>query len=254
MKTIPSKDGTAIAYDLLGEGQPLLFITGATCFRNFKPALDDAKILASAYQVYNYDRRGRGDSGDTAPYAIQKEVDDIEALIDSAGGRASLYGHSSGAVLALEAALRMPDKVSKLIIYDPAYVHNETERVSYDSLRKQIEEFLRQKAYAKAVRCFLVGIGMPKIFVFFLPLMPGWKTMKALAPTLLYDIELTKELPPLQRLAKISVPTTILYGEKSPESVKAVAKGIAKVLPGSTSLEIKGQDHMASAKTLLPHF
>lgn len=111
MNTVQSNDGTTLAYDIYGDGPPLIFITGASCFRNFMPVLKDAKAFAKEFAVYNYDRRGRGDSTDTAPYAIEREIEDIAALIDVAGGKANLYGHSSGAVLALEAALRLPGKI-----------------------------------------------------------------------------------------------------------------------------------------------
>src|SRR5687767_14966693 len=114
MQTIQSKDGTTLAYDVYGSGPALIYITGASCFRNFMPVVQDAKAFAHEFTVYNYDRRGRGDSTDTQPYAIEREVEDIEALIDAAGGKASLYGHSSGAVLALEAALRLGDKIDKV--------------------------------------------------------------------------------------------------------------------------------------------
>ena len=113
MKTTKSKDGTTLAYDVYGSGPALIYITGASCFRSFIPIVQDAKAFASEFTVYNYDRRGRGDSGNTLPYSLEREVEDIEAMIDAAGGKAYLYGHSSGAVLALEAAMRLGDKVQK---------------------------------------------------------------------------------------------------------------------------------------------
>lgn len=113
MGTVESRDGTTLAYDIYGSGPALIYITGASCYRSFFPVVQDAKAFAKQFTVYNYDRRGRGDSTDTQPYAIDREVEDIEALIDAAGGRASLYGHSSGAVLALEAALLLGEKIDK---------------------------------------------------------------------------------------------------------------------------------------------
>lgn len=134
MNTVQSNDGTTLAYDIYGSGPPLIYITGASCFRNFVPVLQDAKAFAKEFTVYNYDRRGRGNSTDTQPYAIAREVEDIAALIDVAGGKACLYGHSSGAVLALEAALRLGDKVDKVVLYDPPYVHDEAEKAQYNNL------------------------------------------------------------------------------------------------------------------------
>lgn len=137
MKIARSKDGTTIAYDVYGSGPALIYITGASCFRSFMPVAQDARAFAKEFTVYNYDRRGRGDSGDTPPWAVEREVEDIAALIDAAGGTASLYGHSSGAVLALEAALRLGDKVRRLVLYDASYVHDEAERVEYRQLSQQ---------------------------------------------------------------------------------------------------------------------
>src|SRR5215469_3096057 len=108
--TVTSKDGTRIVYDKTGHGPAVILVAGAMCSRNFWSGPELAKLLASRFTVYNYDRRGRGDSGDTRPYAVAREIDDIEALIDEAGGQASLYGHSSGAALAMEAALRLGKK------------------------------------------------------------------------------------------------------------------------------------------------
>jgi pimeloyl-ACP methyl ester carboxylesterase len=252
MKIIQSTDGTTLAYDVYGSGPPLIYITGASCFRKFMPVVQDAKGFAKEFTVYNYDRRGRGDSTDTQPYAIEREVEDIAALIDVAGGKANLYGHSSGAVLALEAALRFPHKIDKVVMYDPPYVHDETEKAQYHALRQRVDKLLAAGKNGSAMRTFLNGIGMPKFFVYLLPLMPGWRTMRNLAPTLAYDIELTRDLPPVDRAAQVTVPLQIVVGEKSPESVKSSAKQLADAMPNVTLITLSGQDHMVSAKALLP--
>ncbi|MEV0298960.1 alpha/beta hydrolase [Nocardia sp. NPDC050710] len=252
MEIAVSKDGTRLAYDVVGAGPALVYITGATCFRKFRPILGDVKVFGTKFSVYNYDRRGRGDSGDTAPYAVERELEDIEAIIDAAGGKAHLYGHSSGAVLALEAALRMPDKVDRVVIYDAPYVHDETERRSYRELAEKVAGLLSDEQNGRALKVFLRGIGMPAPFVALLPAFPGWKSMKALAPTLRYDIGLTEEVPPLDRLAKIDVPVCISVGAKNPVGLHHVAEQLAKTIPHSTHRVIDGQDHMVSAKVLLP--
>lgn len=252
MKTTRSKDGTILAYDILGAGPPLIYVTGATCFRTYAPILEDAEAFAAEFTVYNYDRRGRGDSGDMPPYAIAREVEDIEAMIDAAGGKAHLYGHSSGAVLALEAAARFGDKIERVVIYDPSYVHDEAERLSYDALSRRVHALLDGDRHAKALRTFLTGIGMPRFFAWLMPLFPGWKAIRALAPTLAYDIALTKDLPPVERVAKLTVPVQIVTGEKSPTSIHHVADQLAKAIPGARLERLAGQDHMVSAKTLLP--
>jgi pimeloyl-ACP methyl ester carboxylesterase len=171
------------------------YITGASCHRLFMPIVQDAKIFATEFTVYNYDRRGRGDSGNTLPYTMEHEIEDIEAMIDVAGGTAYLYGHSSGAVLALEAALRLGSKVKKVVMYDAPYVHDEERKIEYKQLREHINKLLEGGKNAEAMTTFLKGIGMPKVFVWLLPLFPGWRTIKALAPTLAYDIALTQDMP-----------------------------------------------------------
>jgi len=252
MQKTKSKDGTTLAYDTYGSGTALIYITGASCFRSFRPILQDAKVFAREFTVYNYDRRGRGDSGNTLPYAIEREVEDIEALIDAAGGKAMLYGHSSGAVLALEAALRLRDKVSHAVLYDASYVHNEAEKVTYGQLSQKVQQLLDHGKNKEAMRAFLRGIGMPGIFVWLLPLFPGWKTMVALAPTLAYDIALTKDLPPVERAAQVAVPTQIVVGEKSPASLHDVANQLTQAIPNAAFVALAGQNHMVSAEALLP--
>ena len=252
MKTIQSKDGTTLAYDVYGSGPALIYITGASCFRSFMPIVQDAKAFAKEFTVYNYDRRGRGDSTDTQPYAIEREVEDIEALIDAAGGKASLYGHSSGAVLALEAALRFGDRVDKVVMYDPSYVNDEAEKSEYNNLSQQVHKLLQDGKNAQAMLTFLKGIGMPKVFVYLVRLMPGWKTMAARAPTLAYDIALTRDLPPVDRASRVTAPVRVLVGEKSPAGIHDVASQLAKAIPGATYIQLAGQDHMVSAKAVLP--
>ena len=162
MKTTQSKDGTTLAYDSYGNGPALIFITGATCFRSFEPVLHDAQVLAQQFSVYNYDRRGRADSGNTLPYAPQRELEDIEAMIDVAGGAASLYGHSSGAILALEAAMQLGDKVSKLALYDPPYASDATNQHESKALSQGLYALLDQGKHEEAISFFLEGIGIPK--------------------------------------------------------------------------------------------
>ncbi|MBA2725122.1 MAG: alpha/beta hydrolase [Actinobacteria bacterium] len=252
MKTTQSRDGTTIAYDVYGSGPALIYITGASCFRSFMPIVRDAKAVAKEFTVYNYDRRGRGDSGNTLPWTVEREVEDIDAMIDAAGGTAYLYGHSSGAVLALEAALRLGNKVQKVVLYDASYVHDEAEKTQYTLLSRTIHTLLDRGKNAAAMRTFLRGIGMPRVFVALLPVFPGWRTMKALAPTLAYDIALTSDLPPVARAAEVAVPTQILVGQKSPASLHDVANQLMHAIPNAEFAELPGQDHMVSAKALLP--
>lgn len=247
-----SKDGTRLAYDVYGSGPALIYITGASCFRSFKPVVDDAVAFSKEFTVYNYDRRGRGDSGNTLPWSLEREVEDIEAMIDAAGGRAYLYGHSSGAVLSLEAALRLGNKVQKIFLYEASYVNDETEKEEYALLRKGITQLLAEGKNKEAMRGFLKGIGMPGFFVFLLPIIPGWKKMVALAPTLAYDMELTRDVSPVKRASKINIPTQVVVGGESSWRIKDVGRQLAGAIPKAKFEEVAGEDHMVSAKKLLP--
>jgi pimeloyl-ACP methyl ester carboxylesterase len=252
---VTSRDGSRIAYDVYGEGPgnpALIYITGAICFRKFMPIVADAKVFAQNFTVYNYDRRGRGDSTESSAWSVDREVDDIETLIDAAGGAALLYGHSSGAVLALESALRLGSKISRAIVYDTPYVHDETERVTFAAMGTRVDTLLAAGKNAAALKTFVTGIGMPKVMAWLLPLFPGWKTMKALAPTLAYDIALTRDLPPYERFAHIAVPVKVMAGAKNKAGMQQVAERLAQAIPGAALTIMPGQDHMVSAKVLLP--
>ncbi len=252
METTTSRDGTVLAYDVRGDGPPLVYITGATCFRTFRPVVHDCRAFASAFRVLTYDRRGRGDSVDTAPWSVDREVDDIEAMIDVLGGEAFVYGHSSGAVLALHAAHQLGPKVRGVALYDAPWVHDEAEREEYALLRSEVELLLDEGNHIAATRRFLRGIGMPRPFVALLPLFPGWRTILALAPTLRYDLALTADLPPLELAAEVDVPTHVLVGERSPEALHHVARTLAGAVPGATLVVVPKQDHMVASKVLLP--
>ena len=137
-----SADGTKIAYDRQGSGPPLIVVDGALCTRSANSKPDLAARLAPAFTVYSYDRRGRGDSGDTKPYAVEREIEDIAALIERAGGPACLYGHSSGASLALEAAAELGDRVAGLAMYDAPYNDDPEARLAWGRYIEQLTEAL----------------------------------------------------------------------------------------------------------------
>src|SRR5262245_7855792 len=124
MESVTSRDGTRIAFDRYGAGPPVVFVVGAFQHRRIdqRTAELGEQLAAAGFSAYHYDRRGRGDSGDTAPYAVEREIEDLEAIIDAAGGSAFVIGHSSGAVLALRAAGKLRHKVKKLAIYEPPFI------------------------------------------------------------------------------------------------------------------------------------
>lgn len=248
-----SKDGTSISYSKTGDGELFIGIFGAICHKDFFPVKGDVKELSKYYSVINYDRRGRGGSLMHTSWSIQKEVEDIESLIDENGGSAYLYGHSSGAVLALEASLALSEKIKGVVVYDASYVSTDEEYTEYQNTKESVKNLLKQDNYSKALKYFLTEIGMPKAFIFLLKLMPGWKTMKRLAPTLMYDIALTENLPPIKRLHNISVPVLLLAGDKNPDSIKNVYKQLADNIPNNQHYLLEGMDHMASMKSLIPY-
>ncbi|WP_368654763.1 alpha/beta fold hydrolase [Ornithinibacillus sp. 4-3] len=255
MKTTQSKDGTILAYDKYGNGPPLLFITGATCFRSFDPVLYDAKVFAEQFTVYNYDRRGRGDSGNTSPYSMERELEDIEAMIDIAGGEANVYGHSSGAILALEAAMKLGHKISKLALYDPAYADNETNLRAFKKISEELYTMLELGKHDEALCSFLQGIGTPiEVIDGMFRKSPQWNTMLALAPTLMYDSMLANQLPPVTKASKLKTPTQIIVGEKSPSSMHKIAKQLNEAIPNAVFNVLKGQDHMPDPKEIRKFF
>ncbi|NLR59230.1 alpha/beta hydrolase [Chitinophaga polysaccharea] len=249
MKTTLSKDGTKLAYNVTGKGPALILITGATCYREFKPVLYDASVFSEEFTVYNYDRRGRGDSGNTLPYAVDREIEDIEAMIDAAGGRAYLYGHSSGAILALKAAMTLGNKVDKLVMYDAAYSHDPVYLEEFKTLSEGLYQLLEEGKNEEAITGFLEGIGIPREA--FDSLYPDWQIMTDLAPTLAYDTTLASHLPPVQEAAALTTPTQIIVGEKSPESIQSVALQLNTAIPGAAYTMLKGQDHMPAAEVVL---
>jgi pimeloyl-ACP methyl ester carboxylesterase len=252
VSTTISHDGTTIAYEVTGQGPPLVYVTGAICHRTFRPIRQGAAVLSQSFQVLSYDRRGRGDSTDTAPWSLDREVEDLEALIDAIGGRAFLYGHSSGAVLALHATRRLAPKVQGVVLYDASWAADEADAARYATVCAEVEAVLDQGRGGAAIKRFLVGIGMPRLFTALLPFMPGWRRLVALAPTLRYDMALTAAPPPLDVAAMVRVPTHVMVGERSPEELHRVADALGASIPGATRETLAGQDHMVSAKVLLP--
>src|SRR4030095_10797659 len=167
MKTVTSKDGTRIAFDQSGEGPVVILVDGALQYRAFDQGMVQlADLLAQHFTVIHYDRRGRGDSTDwrlgaVQPYALEREIEDIEALIDEAGGSAFLYGISSGAALALEAAIQLGDKVKKLTMYEAPYNDDATARQAWKEYRRQLNELVLADRAGDAVGLFMMLVGMP---------------------------------------------------------------------------------------------
>ena len=255
MNTVNSADGTRIAYDRQGEGSALIVVDGALCARlsGSKPEL--VGLLASRFTVYSYDRRGRGDSGDTQPYSVDREIEDIEALIDNAGGTAHLYGHSSGASLALDAADTLGGKVRKLAMYEAPYNDDPAAQQAWGEYVSQLTEALADHRRGDAVALFMRYVGMPAEQVDGMRKAPFWAGMEAIAPTLAYDHTaiLGKEAAvPSERAARVLVPALVMHGSASPPFMADTAGALRRALPHATLHALEGQGHDVNPRALAP--
>src|ERR1700751_1082119 len=183
-KKLFSKDGTAIAFDRVGDGPPVILVNGALCYRAFGSSRPLARRLAQHFTVYTYDRRGRGDSGDTEPYAVEREVEDIEALVNEAGGAAFIWGISSGAVLALEATNRLTG-IKKVAVYEAPFIVDDSHPTTKGDWVR-INQAIAANRRNDAVKLFLKLIGLPAFFIALMRLMPVWSKLKAVAHTIPY--------------------------------------------------------------------
>jgi pimeloyl-ACP methyl ester carboxylesterase len=252
MPHVQSQDGTCIAYDNLGRGPALIYINGALSHRRFAPIKADAEAFAAHFTVYSYDRRGRGESSDTPPYAVAREIEDISALIDASGGAAYLYGHSSGATLALEAALSLGSRVRKLALYEPPYSEDDAARREALEFTAQLKQLLADNQRGSALELWLQGTGMPQEIVTEMRESPEWSTLESLAPTLVYDATLTASLPPVARLGKVNTPTLIMVGEQSFSFMANVAQTLCAAIPLARYSLLQGQGHTAKPETVTP--
>ena len=247
-----SKDGTPIAYERLGSGPPLILVDGALCSRAFGPMPKLAPLLTDRFTVYVYDRRGRGESGDTSPAAKAREIEDLAALIDVAGGRAALLGLSSGAALAMEAAAAgLP--VTGVVAYEPPYVEPDGS-TNGRAHPARLQEILARGDRGGALKYFMrVMVGVPAPFVWLMQVMPMWRTLKTVAHTLPYDCDVMGDFTvPTGRLAGIAIPTLVMHGAKTNERLKQAAGAVAAAIPGARWQTLAGQTHNVSAAVLAP--
>lgn len=255
METTRSADGTVIAYERAGDGPPLVVAVGAFCDRRtFVPPA----ALTSRFTVCTFDRRGRGDSGDTPPYSPDLEVADLAAVIEavagSGGSGAFVYGHSSGGALALRAAGHggYSGSVAAVASYEAPYVIPGTRELAEDPARR-ISEMVAAGRRADAVRYWMTDVtGAPAEILPRLENSPAWPALQALAHTLPYDLALGGEGIPVDYLAKITVPALVLGGEKSPEWFRRTVEATAAAIPGARLTMVPGHDHMVPAEVIAP--
>jgi len=249
---VTSADGTRIAFDRLGEGPPLILVSGLLCTRRTMTAL--AHRLAQQFTVINYDRRGRGDSSDTVPYAVEREVEDLGALIAAAGGAASIYGHSSGAGLALRAAAAgLP--ITRLVLHEPPYGPDDgASKESARQLAVQVEAALADGRLSEAIGLFFEASGLPPETAMALGQDPA---RVAVASTMAYDFAVMGDVSrggtiPEPLVRAITVPTLILAGGNSPLFFQDTATAIAELLVNGQLKVLDGQDHGAPADAVAP--
>ncbi|MBF6591201.1 MAG: alpha/beta hydrolase [Ktedonobacterales bacterium] len=258
MPTVISKDGTTIAYDTIGTGSAVVVVDGALGSRStFGGDSELATLLAPDFTVYSYDRRGRGASGDTQPFAVEREVEDIEALIDVAGGEAYLYGISSGGALALEAAIGLPSKVTKLAIYEVPYDSSEAGVKAWKEYRAKLAELTAAGRRGDAVVLFMKFVGVPDDMLAGMRQSPMWPTLEAVAPTLAYDAAALggDRTVPTERAATVTAPTLVMDGGANYEIMpfmRASAEALSKAIPHAQHRTLEGQRHNVDAKVLAP--
>lgn len=251
MRKVTSKDGTAIAYDLSGKGPAVILVCGGSVDHTANAPL--AALLAERLTVFNYHRRGRGDSGDTPPYAVEREVEDIAAVLDAAGGSASLYGTSSGGALALEAARRLPG-ITKLALWEVPYSVDASRPRPPADTAQTFTELVAAGRRGDAVEFFMAKVvGLPPDFVAFARTQPWWAAQEALAHTLAYDATIMGDyVLPRERVAAVQTPTLVITGGASFPFMHETADMIASLLPAGRRHTLEGQTHDVAPEVLAP--
>jgi pimeloyl-ACP methyl ester carboxylesterase len=246
-----SRDGTPIAYESTGQGPALILVSGAMSTGGTVAPL--AVPLSDRFKVLVYDRRGRGESGDTAPYAVAREVEDLAALVEAAGGEACLYGISSGGALVLEAAASgLP--VRRVAVYETPFAdfseRGAKERAEYTA---NLTAALAEGRRGDAVELFMRLAGMPDEMIQGARQSPMWAGMEAVAPTLAYDDTVLGDgLVPRERLASVSVPVLAVAGGASPDWLQEATRAVAEAAPKGAYRNLEGQTHMVDPNALAP--
>lgn len=235
MGTVTSKDGTRIAFDRSGQGLPIILVVGA--FNDRATGAPLAQFLEPHFTVFNYDRRGRGESGDTAPYALEREIQDLDALIAEAGGSARVFGYSSGAILSLRAAAQGL-AISQLALYEPPPTGGKA-----GNLAPALAGLIAAGRRGDAVELFQTeAVGIPPAVVAGMRNAPFRPALEKMAHTLVYDSTILTPLP-AGLLASVQTPTLVIDGESSPEVMRQAAQSLAAALPDGRYRTLQGQGH-----------
>lgn len=261
MHSVHSADGTRIAYDREGDGPTLILVGGAFQYRSADTRTADlARLLAQRYTVVHYDRRGRGDSGDTAPYAVVREVEDLAAIVAAtagSSGHVQLFGMSSGGALALDAvAAGLP--VARLAVYEPPFVVDDSRPPVPADWVARIDKFLAADRRGEAVEYFLTAaVAVPEQYLPQMRREPMWAGFEAVAHTLAYDARIMDGFVggrplPTGRWTGVDVPALVVDGGASPAAAHAAADALAHLLPGARRVTVPGQEHAVAPEALAP--
>jgi pimeloyl-ACP methyl ester carboxylesterase len=255
MNIVRSEDGTPIAFDRSGDGPAIIVVGGALNDRSAAAPLTSA--LSPRFTVYAYDRRGRGASGDTSPYAVDREIEDIHGLMAEAGGSAFVYGQSSGAVLALEAAARGL-ATPKLALYEPPFIVDDSRPPVPEDFVARLEELASSGRRGDAVAYFMTeGVGLPVEVVEQMRSAPMWPALEELAHTLSYDGLIMGDTTsgralPTEWATSVTMPTLVMDGGESPAWQRTAVRDLADLLPNAKRRSLEGQDHGAAPEVLGP--
>ncbi len=249
MQTLTSKDGTTIAFDRLGEGPPVVLVGGGPTDRSANAPL--AKLLAGHFTVLNFDRRGRGDSGDTPPYAVDRELEDLDALIGEVGGSAFLYGTSSGGVFALLAAARGL-AIRAVASWEPPFVVDDSRPPVPAGYKSQLSGMIADGRRGDAIEYFMTTlVGLPAEFVAPMRQAPFWPSLEALAHAVVYEADVMGDYSLPRWLPSVTVPTLVLDGGTTPWLTSA-ARAVADALPSSQRRTLVGQPHNVDPEAIAP--
>ena len=251
--TTTSADGSTIAYETLGSGPPLVLVWGALGARSSPFTRQMRTELAKSFTVYDYDRRGRGESGDAKPYSVAREVEDLAAVIAATGGDAYVWATSSGAALALEAAASgVP--MRKLAAYEPPYMVGDPKDAPDSDYAEKVAALIAADRRDDAVKYFMRTVGVPGWMLFVMRLMPFWKDACAVAHTLPYDAAVMGPRfgLPEERLRRIAVPTIVLAGGKTTATLKTAAEAVARTVQGAEHRIVPGENHGIRPTALRP--
>jgi pimeloyl-ACP methyl ester carboxylesterase len=234
----------------LGDGPAVILVSGGSVDRSSNAPV--AELLADRFEVFNYDRRGRGPSGDTPPYAVEREIEDIDAVIGAAGGSASLYGSSSGAALVLEAAASGL-AINKVALWEPPYIIDPAFRPPANTA-ETFTELVSSGRRGDAVEFFMTKVvGMPAEFAAQAKTQPWWAATEALAHTLAYDATIMRDYSvPLERAARVKAPALVITGGASFPFMHETARALVEALPNGEARTLEGQTHDVGPDVLAP--